>query len=292
MARSLWTGSISFGLVNVPVRLYTAVAHKEIHFHLLHEPDGGRIQFRRFCSVEEKEVPYEEIIRGYELSKGRYVPLEQEELDKLDFKTTHSIDIEEFVDLHAIDPMYFDTPYYVGPDERGTRGYALLTEAMTRTGKVAIARMVMRSRQYLCALRPLDGRLVLSTMQYADELVSPATIDIPKAEAPSKGREIEMAEQLIQSLSAEFNPRKYKDTYRERVLELVEKKAAGEELVGAEPPAARGIVNLAEALAASLAHARSAGGGGEPARATSSRRASPRRAGRTRASAKTRRAHS
>jgi DNA end-binding protein Ku len=204
---------------------------------------------------------------------------------------THSIDIEEFVDLNTIDPIFFDTTYHVGPDERGVRAYGLLTEAMTRTGKIGLARMVMRSRQYLCALRPRDGRLVLSTMQYADELVSPSALDIPKAEAPTKGRELEMAEQLIQSLSAEFDPGKYKDTWRERVLELVEKKAAGEHLVGAEPPAAKGIINLVDALAASIAQARRPQAA-ERATEHAERRASPRRAGRARSTPRTRRAHS
>jgi DNA end-binding protein Ku len=291
MARSLWTGSISFGLVNVPVRLYTAVAHKEIHFHLLHKKDGGRIQFRRFCAVEEKEVPYEQIIRSFELSKGRSVPLEDDELQRLDFKATHTIDIEEFVELDAIDPIYFDNSYYIGPDERGARGYALLTEAMTRSGKVGIARMVMRSRQSLCALRPRDGCLVLTTMQYADEIVAPASLDIPKGESPAKGREFEMAEQLIASLSGPFDPKKYKDMWRERVLALVEQKAAGEKIVAAAAPSpTKGVINLADALKASLARAR------RPERAeataTEEQRAKPHRVTRARRHTRTRRAHS
>ena len=256
MARALWTGAISFGLVNVPVRLYTAVAHREVHFHMLHGRDGGRIQFKRVCSVDGHEVPFEQIVKGFEISKGRFVIIDPAELEKLDPKATHTIDISDFVHLNEIDPIYYDSTYYVAPDERGGKAYALLVTAMEEAGKVAIARMVLRTRQSVCALRPKDGRLLLSTMQYADEIVPVSALDLPKAGSAPRGRELEMATQLIDSLTTDFEPSKYKDDYRAQVLELVERKAEGKQIVAPEAPAQVEVGNLADALAASLANAR------------------------------------
>lgn len=253
MPRSIWTGSISFGLVNIPVRLFSAVAHKEVSFHMLHKKDGGRVQFKRYCSVEDKEVPFDEIIKGYELSKGQYVTIDPQDLAKLEPRSTHAIEIEDFVQLSEIDPIYYDATYHLAPDERGGKAYNMLLTAMEKSGRVAIARMVMRTRKYLCAVRPADGRLLLSTMQYADEIVSPEAIDAPKSEVMPKPKEIEMAEKLIDSLTTSFDPKKYKDDYRERVMELIEKKAEGQEIVAPEAPAMANLGSLADALAASLA---------------------------------------
>lgn len=257
MARSIWSGSISFGLVNIPVRLYTAVSQKEVHFHQLHEKDGARVQQKRFCSAEDKEIPWEEIAKGYEVSKGRYVMIEPEELTELDPKASRTVDITDFVDLEKIDPIYWQHTWYVAPDRGAAKAYALLLEAMKRTGKVAIARMVMRTKQYLCTLRPVGNALALSTMLYADELVDPAQIEgLPasRGEKPS-GRELEMAEQLVGSLAAKWEPEKYHDDYRERVLAMIERKAEGKQIVTPAPDEERpaGVINLADALKASLA---------------------------------------
>jgi DNA end-binding protein Ku len=252
MARSIWTGSISFGLVNIPVRLFSAVAHKEVRFHMLHREDGGRIQLKRVCSVDGKEIAFDDITKGYELSKGRYVMIEPDELEKLEPKTTHAIEIEDFVQLSEIDPIFYEATYHLAPDERGGKAYNMLVTAMEKAQRVAIARMVMRTRKYLCAVRPTEGRLLLSTMQYADEIIPYSALDAPKSEASPKPREVEMAEQLIDSLTTSFDPKKYKDDYRAKVVDLVEKKAEGQEIVSPEAPAVADIGSLADALSASL----------------------------------------
>lgn len=282
MARSMWAGAISFGLVNVPVRLYTAVAPKEVHFHMMHVSDNGRIQLKRFCSVDGKEVPYNEIVKGYEISKGRYVVIDPEELERLDFKATHTINIEDFVHLDEIDPIYYDATWRVAPDAHGGKAYALLVAAMESTGMIAIARMVLRTKQHLCALRPSDGQLLLSTMQYADEIVPASALGIEKPEAAPSQKELDMAKQLIDSLTTEFDPAKYRDTYRDRVIELIERKAQGETIVAPEQPERIEAGNLADVLAASLARARREPAAGE-------RRAPAARTRRERPAARTRR---
>lgn len=263
MARSLWSGAISFGLVNVPVKLYSAVSQKEVHFNMLHEKDGGRIHQKRVCSVDGEEVPWDEIGKGYEVRRGRYVMLTKEELSALDPASSRAIEIEDFVDLPQIDPIFYDHTYYAAPDEGAERPYTLLLEAMKRTNKVAIARIVMRTKQYLCAIRPMgegaSSILALSTMNYADEIVPAKGLDLPKPAKPT-ARELDMAERLVESLTAAFEPDKYKDDHRERVLELLKKKAEGEELIAAEPEERKAtIVNLADALAASLKNAKRPG---------------------------------
>ncbi len=258
MARSIWGGAISFGLVNVPVKLFTAVRKKDVRFHQLHAKDGGRIQQKRVCSVDGEEVPYEEIAKGYELGSDHYVMIEPEELDELDPEATHTIDIEDFVDLDQIDPLYFDSSYYVVPDERGGKAYQLLVEAMRQSNKVGIAKVVMRTKQYLVALRPVGDVLVMSTMNFADEVVPQEELDgVPGDGKGVSDRELTMAQQLIDSLASEFEPEKYRDTYREQVLDLIERKAEGEEIV-AQPAAERPapVVDLLAALEASLAAAK------------------------------------
>ena len=257
MPRPIWTGSISFGLVNVPIRLVTATSDKDVRFNQLHANDGGRINQKRVCSVDGEEVPYEEIAKGYEMSPGQYVLIDPDELATLDPEASHTIDLEEFVDLEQIDPIYFERAYYLVPDKRAEKPYALLAEAMTRSKKVGLARFVMRTKQYLAALRAKDGVLVLSTMLYDDE-VTP----INKLEGVPEGvelsdREVAMAEQLVQSLTTEFEPAKYHDEYRQRVLDLIQAKAEGQ--VIAAPPVtepATPVVDLMAALEASLAAAK------------------------------------
>lgn len=255
MPRSLWTGSVSFGLVNVPVKLYSAVSHKEVRFNMLHQKDGGRIQLKRFCSVEDKEVSYDEISKGYEVAKGQYVSVTREELEKFHPRATRSIDIEDFVELEEIDPIFYEATYYLVPDRGAQRAYALLLEAMKRTRKVGVARVVLRTKQYLCAVRPKGNALVISTMNYADELIAEDAIeDLPAASASKlRDKELQMAEQLVDSLSGPFEPDKYKDEYRERVLELIRAKAEGEQIEVERDEAPRGkVVDLMAALRASL----------------------------------------
>jgi DNA end-binding protein Ku len=257
MPRAIWTGAISFGLVNVPVRLYSAQSPKSVSFHMLHGKDGGRIQMKRFCSVEEQEVPYEEIVKGFEVQKGRYVELDPRELEALDPAATRAIDIEDFVDLAEIDPVFYEASYHLVPDRGAGKAYRLLLEVMKRSKKVGIGRFVMRTRQHLAAVRPVGDGLMLSTMLYADEVVPQSELESPGLGAEPKDRELQMAEQLVDSLSARFEPERYRDEYRERVLALVERKAEGQEIVVPPAPAqpAR-VVNLIDALAASLARAR------------------------------------
>jgi len=259
MPRAIWSGAISFGLVNVPVKLHTAVRKQDIHFHQLHEKDGGRIHQKRVCSKDDKEVPWEEIAKGYELSKGHYVMIEPEELEELDPEATHTIDIEDFVDLDDIDPLYFDSSYFLVPDKRGEKPYRLLHDAMADANKVGIGRVVLRTKQYLAAVRPMDNALVLTTMNFADEVVPASDFDdLPSGNtAKPSPKEMQMAQRLIESLATEWKPDKYEDDYRDRVLDLVKKKSKGDALVS-EPTEEKKapIVDLMAALEASLNEAR------------------------------------
>src|SRR3954471_20486380 len=210
MARSIWRGAISFGLVNVPVKLYSAVSKKTVRFNQLHEPDNSRIHLKRFCAEEDKEVPFEEIVKGYEISPGRYIVITPEELEALDPAKTRTIDIEDFVDLEEIDPLFYEHPYYLAPDTGAAKPYKLLLEALKETNKVAIARVVIRSKEYLTAIRPAGDVLTMETMLFADELIDPSEIDeLPDEDVSAPEREVEMAQQLIESLASAFEPEKY-----------------------------------------------------------------------------------
>jgi DNA end-binding protein Ku len=258
MPRSIWRGAISFGLVNVPVKLYSAVSKKTVRFNQLHDADGVRIQQKRVCPADGEEVPYEHIVKGYEISPDRYVVVTSEELEALDPKKTRTIDIEDFVDLDEIDPLFYEHPYYLVPDTGAAKAYKLLLTALTESNKFAIARVVIRSKEYLTAIRPADGVLTMETMLFADELVPPEQLDeFPEEDVKATEREVEMARQLIESLSSEFDPTKYRDEYRERVLELIERKAAGQE-VAVQPPTEEPakVPDLMAALEASLAEAK------------------------------------
>jgi DNA end-binding protein Ku len=260
MARAIWSGAISFGLVNVPVKLFSAVSKKTVRFNQLEEDTGARIQQKRVSSVSGEEVPFEKIVKGYEISKDRYVVIKPEELDALDPKKTRTIDIVEFVDESEIDPIFYDHPYYLAPDRGADKPYNLLLEAMKDAGKVAIARVVIRSKESLTVIRPMEGGvLAMSTMLFADEIVPPEKLDdLPDAKAEATAGEVKMARQLIESLSADFEPEKYKDEYREAVLEMIERKAQGEEIAvqpeeEAEPSE---VPDLMAALEASVAAAK------------------------------------
>jgi DNA end-binding protein Ku len=265
MARAIWSGSISFGLVNIPVKLYSAVSRKTVRFHQLDREDNQRIQQRRVNPRTGEEVPYDNLVKGYEIGPDRYVVVTPEELDAVAPEKTRSIDIEDFVDLDQIDPIYYDHPYYLVPDKSAAKAYRLLLDAMREADKVAIARVVIRSKEQLVAIRPRDGVLTMETMLFADEVVPPDKLEDLPADGGKKTtkRELEMAQQLIDSLSGEFEPDKYRDEYRERVLELIERKAEGEEIVLEAPPEEpEKVPDLMAALEASVADAKRQGGDG------------------------------
>ncbi len=254
MPRSIWSGAISFGLVNVPVKLFSAVNRKTVRFHQLNGKTGNRIAQRRVDPQTGDEVAYDDIVKGYELSRDRYVVIQPEELEALDPERTRSIDIEDFVSLAEIDPVYYDHPYYLVPDKGAAKPYALLLDAMRESGKVAIARVVLRSKEQLVAIRPSGDVLLMETMIFHDEVVpTDALDDLPDAASASE-RELAMAQQLIESLSSSFEPEKYRDEYRDKVLDLIERKAAGEEItVQPEAPQPKAVPDLMAALEASLA---------------------------------------
>lgn len=257
MARAIWSGSISFGLLNVPVKLYSAVARRGISLREIRESDGARIRHRRVAEGTDEEVPYEKIVKAYEVAKDRYVPLAKAELEALAPERSRAIEVQDFVDLEEIDPIYFDSPYYLGPATGAERAYSLLARAMEGSGKVAIARFVFRNKEHLAAIRPADGVLTLTTMRFADEVVPPGELeDVLPAETPKVAkREVEMAEQLIGSLTRSFDPGAYRDEYREQLLAMIERKAAGEEIVAApaEEPEATRAPDLMAALEQSIA---------------------------------------
>lgn len=258
MARAIWSGTISFGLLNVPVRLYSAVARRDIALRQIRESDGTRIRNRRVAEGTDEEVPYEKIVKAFEVTPGSYVPLTKEELEALAPEKTRAIEVRDFVDLEQIDPIYFDSPYYLGPAEGAEKAYSLLARAMEESGKVAVARFVFRNKEHLAALRPSDGVLTLTTMRFADEVVPPGELeDVLPAEQPKVAKqEVEMAEQLIESLTREFDPTAYRDEYREQLLSLIERKAEGKDVLeapAAEAPQATAAPDLMSALEESIA---------------------------------------
>src|SRR3954453_19826800 len=239
MARAIWSGSISFGLLHVPVKLYSAVARRNIALREIRESDSARIKHRRVAEGTDEEVPYDSIVKAYEITPGQYVPLSKDEMAALAPEKTRAIDVLDFVDLDEIDPMYFDSPYYLGPAEGAEKAYSLLAAAMESSGKVAIARVVFRNKENLAAIRPANGGLTLTTMRFADEVVPPSDLDdvLPQEQPQVAKKEQEMAEALIDSLSTEFDPSGYRDEYREQLLSLIEQKAEGKEIVAAEAEA-------------------------------------------------------
>jgi DNA end-binding protein Ku len=256
MARAIWSGTISFGLLNVPVRLYSAVARRNIALREIRDSDSARIKHRRVAEGTDEEVPYENIVKAYELSPGQYVPLGKDEMAALAPEKTRAIDVQDFVDIEEIDPMYFDSPYYLGPADGAEKAYSLLAAAMESSGKAAISRFVFRNKEHLAALRASDGVLTLTTMRFHDEVVPPGELDVLPDKKPKVAkREREMAEQLIASLSTEFEPNQYRDEYREQLLALIEQKAEGKEIVApeAEEPKATKAPDLMAALEESIA---------------------------------------
>jgi DNA end-binding protein Ku len=280
MPRSIWSGAISFGLVNVPVKLYSAVSRKQVRFNQLHAASGVRIQQKRVNPETGEEVPYEDIVKGYEVGPGQYVVVTPEELESLDPNKTRTIDIEDFVQLDEIDPIFYDHPYYLMPDKGAAKAYKLLVTAMQEAGKVAIAKVVIRQKESLVAIRSTGDLLTMETMLFADEVVPRDNFEELHAaeDVEANKREIEMAKALIDTLSSEFDPSRYRDTYRERVLELIERKAEGQEIAVQPTEEPRAVPDLMAALEASVAAAKSDDG--------DTAKAKPKPAARKRAGAK------
>ncbi len=253
MPRSIWNGTISFGLVNVPVQLFSATEQKDIHFHQMTR-SGHRVRYKRVDEKTGREVDYDDIVKGYARSKGKIVLVEPEELEAATPKQMRAIEIEDFVELAEIDPIYFDQTYYVAPRKEGgaDRAYALLRDAMDRTGRVGIGRFVMRTKQYLVAIRPRDDMLLLETLFFADEIRDARALDLPKRTRGGT-RELKIAEQLIESQTVAFEPKRYRDTYRAEVQRIIARKARGEEIAVEQPAERRGeVIDLVDALRASL----------------------------------------
>jgi DNA end-binding protein Ku len=253
-ARSIWNGTIAFGLVNVPIKVHSATQDSGVHFHEVHLADGARIQHKRLCSKEGKEVPFEEVVKGYEVKAGEYVEISKEELDAAAGERSKVIEVTEFVPAEQIDPDHFARAYYLGAGEKGepAKAYRMLHDALERTGRLAIGRWTFHNRDYLVAVRPLDGPLVLHTMRFAAELVPPAKVEIPKPQRKPSKEEIDMAAMLVDRLHGKFEPQKYSDEYRDRVMDLVKRKAKGEEVEIPEPETPEPADDLAAALEASL----------------------------------------
>ncbi len=285
MARAIWSGSISFGLLNVPVKLYSAVARRGISLREIRESDGARIRHRRVAEGTDEEVPYEKITKAFEITSGNYVPIDKDEMAALAPKKTRAIEVQDFVDLGEIDPIYFDSPYYLGPAEGAEKAYSLLASAMESSGKVAIARFVFRNKEHLAALRAENGVLTLTTMRFADEVVPPEELDdvLPSEKPKVAKKEVEMAEKLIDSLTSDFDPTAYRDEYREELMALIERKAEGKEIVTPESsePEATKAPDLMAALEESIAAVKGRSDGAAkkaPAKAKKPKKAAPKKA--------------
>jgi DNA end-binding protein Ku len=263
MAHAIWSGSINFGLVTIPVKLFTAVKTDDLSFNLLHAKDEGRIKYERVCSVDGKPVPWDEIVKGYEYEKGDYVVLTDKDFAAVNPEATQSVDIIEFVELDKISPMFFDKPYYLEPTKQGRHAYALLREALSTSNRVAVARVVIRTKEYIAAVKPIGEALVLELMHWADEIVNSDTLEIPGREKlPEK--EMEMARMLIDTMSVEeFEPEKFSNNYHDQLLTMIEARAAGKELPKAKKAPARAkVVNLMDVLAQSLEESKKRRGAG------------------------------
>jgi DNA end-binding protein Ku len=252
MARSIWNGTITFGLIAVPIKVHSATESHTIHFHQVHDSDGARIKQKRICSKEDKEVPYKEVAMGYEVRGGEYVMLTKDEIDAAAGARSRTIDLEEFVAQEQIDPVYYDRTYYVGAGDEGADAYRLLHDALRRAGRAGLGRWVFHNREYVVAVRPGDDVLVLHTIRFADELVSAGKLDISRPSRKPSERELEMAEQLVDSLYKRFRPSAFKDDYRDRVAELIKRKAEGEEIDLPKLEKAESTDDLMAALEASL----------------------------------------
>jgi DNA end-binding protein Ku len=253
MPRSIWNGTITFGLIAVPVKVHSATEDKSVHFHQVHAKDGARIKQKRICSKENKEVPYKEVAQGYEVRGSEYVLLGKDEIAAAAGERAHVVELEEFVASDGIDPVYYDRTYYLGAGKSGEDAYRLLHDALEKAGRAGIGRWVFHNREYLVAVRPLQDALALHTMHFADELVGADQVDVPAPSRAPGDREVEMAGKLVESLHEDFDATMFHDGYRERVLELIETKARGEEPAPPEPEQREDAPDLMAALEASLA---------------------------------------
>ncbi len=273
MAHAIWSGSINFGLVTIPVKLFTAVKTDDLSFNMLHNKDEGRIKYERVCSVDGKPVPWDEIVKGYEYEKGEYVVLTDEDFAKVNPEATQSVDILEFVELDKINPMFFDKPYYLEPTKQGKHAYALLREALADSNRVAIARVVIRTKEYIAAVKPIDDALVLELMHWASEIVPADTLEIPGRESlPEK--EMQMARMLIDTMSVEdFDAAKFTNKYHDELLAMIDARANGKELPKAKKAPVRAkVVNLMDVLAQSLEASKKRRAGENGKTATTKRR--------------------
>jgi DNA end-binding protein Ku len=255
MARAIWKGSISFGLVNIPVALYPATRREELKFRLLRESDLSPVNYKRVAEKDGKEVPWNQIVKGYEYDKGKYVILKNEDFQRVDLEATQTVDIQDFVEQGEIDPIFFYKPYYLEPQKGGDKAYALLRDALKDSGKVGIAKVVIKTREYLAGVKPEDGVLVLELMHFAHELADPGKLHVPKKTEVGK-REMNMAKSLIEGMSSKWNPEKYKDDYREALMEVIEEKVeAGENEIEEKPrkaPKPTKVIDLFSVLQKSL----------------------------------------
>ena len=255
MARAIWKGSISFGLVNIPIALYPATRREEFKFRLLRKSDLSPVSYKRVAEKDGKEVPWDQIVKGYEYEKGKYVVLKDEDFERVDLEATQTVDIQDFVDQEEIDPIFFYKPYYLEPQKGGDKAYALLRDALKDSNKVGIAKVVIKTRQYLAGVKPEDGVLVLELMHFADELADPGKLHVPKKTEVGK-REMNMAKALIDSMSSKWNPEKYRDDYREALMEVIEEKVEdGGQEIEEKPKKARKptkVIDLVSVLQKSL----------------------------------------
>ena len=255
MARAIWKGSISFGLVNIPIGLYPATRKEDLKFRLLRKTDLSPVNYKRVAEKDGKEVPWDQIVKGYEYEKGKYIVLKEEDFQRVDLEATQTVDIQDFVDQDEIDPIFFYKPYYLEPQKGGDKAYALLRDSLKEKKKVGIAKVVIKTREYLAGVKPEDGALVLELMHFADELADTSKLHIPKKAEVGK-RELKMATALIDSMSAKWNPEKYKDDYREALMEVIEEKveAGGKEIEGKprKAPKPTKVIDLVKVLQQSL----------------------------------------
>ena len=255
MARAIWKGSISFGLVNIPIALYPATRREELKFRLLRKTDLSPVNYKRVAEKDGKEVPWDQIVKGYEYEKGKYVVLQDEDFQRVDIEATQTVDIQDFVELDEIDPIFFYKPYYLEPQKGGDKAYALLRDALKDSKKVGVAKVVIKTREYLAGVKPEDGALVLELMHFADELADTSKLHIPKKVEVGK-REMTMAKSLIDSMSSKWNPEKYKDDYREALMEVIEEKVeAGGKEIEEKPrkaPKPTKVIDLVSVLQKSL----------------------------------------
>src|SRR5437588_9915397 len=280
MARAIWKGSISFGLVNIPIALYPATRREELKFRLLRKSDLSPVNYRRVAEKDGKEVPWDQIVKGYEYEKGRYVVLKDEDFERVDLEATQTVDIQDFVDQEEIDPMFFYKPYYLEPQKGGDKAYTLLRDALKDSNKVGIAKVVIKTRQYLAGVKPEDSVLILELMHFADELADAEKLHVPKKLEAGK-REMDMAKALIGNMTSKWDPEKYHDDYREAVMKVIEEKVEhGGEDIESKPkkaPKPAKVSDLAEVLQQSLKHAgaSSSGRGGSTKKRSTSKREKP-----------------